>query len=83
MQTYNGDFGIFPIFDQITYNINNALLAAGGDKLSLDYNFYWSSSEYDVNNAVLVELESSMFSVYQASKMDGNSYFSIRSVLAF
>ena len=83
MQTYNGDFNIFPIFEQITYNINNALLAAGGDKLSIDDSFYWSSSEYDVDNAVLVEFDSAFFAVYQASKMDGNSYLSIRSVLAF
>lgn len=61
-----------------TTNVNNAIKAAGGTPLVANY--YWSASEGNPSNAVIVHFNSSLVNVNSGVK---NSYRYVRGVLAF
>lgn len=60
-----------------TTNVNNAIKAAGGTALNINY---WSASEYISNDAVRVYFQSSDVGVGHYSKSNG---YYVRAVLAF
>jgi uncharacterized protein (TIGR02145 family) len=62
-----------------TTNVKNAIKAAGGTALNTN-NYYWSASEYNSNNAVRVNFNSSSVKVSRNGKT-GTGY--VRAVLAF
>ncbi|MDN5553944.1 DUF4906 domain-containing protein [Prevotella sp.] len=62
-------------------NFDSKLTAAGGTVL-IHADYYWSTSEYDSNNAVIVGFISNGMSFCKNLKL-GPSYFYVRAVLAY